>query len=98
VDANVLIYERIREEIRAGRTLRMAIDAGYSRAIITIIDANITTLIAAAVLFYLGSGPIRGFATTLGLGLIISMYTAIIVTRMIFDWYVSAFSKETISI
>jgi len=98
VDANVLIYERIREEIKAGRTLRMAIDAGYSRAIITIIDANITTLIAAAVLFYLGSGPIRGFATTLGLGLIISMYTAIIVTRMIFDWYVSAFSKETISI
>ncbi len=98
VDANVLIYERIREEIKAGRTLRMAIDAGYSRAIITIIDANVTTLIAAAVLFYLGSGPIRGFATTLGLGLLISMYTAIIVTRMIFDWYVSAFSKETISI
>ena len=98
VDANVLIYERIREELRAGRTVRMAIEAGYSRAILTIIDANITTLVAAIVLYYFGTGPIRGFAVTLSLGLIISMYTAIIVTRMIFDWYVSQFNKETIAI
>jgi len=98
VDANVLIYERIREEIRAGRTIRMAIEAGYSRAILTIIDANITTLVAAIVLYYFGTGPIRGFAVTLSLGLVVSMYTAIIVTRMIFDWYVAAFKKETIAI
>ncbi|RKZ26646.1 protein translocase subunit SecD, partial [bacterium] len=86
VDANVLIYERIREELRAGRTIRMAIEAGYSRAMLTIIDANITTLAAAIVLYYFGTGPIRGFAITLSLGILISMYTAIIVTRMIFDW------------
>ncbi len=98
VDANVLIYERIREEIRAGRTVRMAIEAGYSRAILTIIDANITTLVAAIVLYYFGTGPIRGFAVTLSLGLVVSMYTAIIVTRMIFDWYIAAFKKEKIAI
>jgi len=98
VDANVLIYERIREEKRAGRTIRMAVEAGYSRAILTIIDANITTLIAAIVLYYFGTGPIRGFAVTLSLGLVISMYTSIIVTRMIFDWYISAFHKEDLSI
>jgi len=98
VDANVLIYERIREEISAGRTIRMAIEAGYSRAILTIVDANITTLIAAIVLYYFGTGPIRGFAITLSLGLVISMFTAIVVTRMIFDWYISAFNKETVAI
>ncbi len=98
VDANVLIYERIREEIRAGRTIRMAVEAGYSRAVITIVDANLTTLIAAIILYYFGTGPIKGFAITLGLGLIISMYTAIVVTRMIFDWYIAAFRKEAIAI
>ncbi|MCD6418853.1 protein translocase subunit SecD [bacterium] len=98
VDANVLIYERIREEIRAGRTIRMAIEAGYSRAIITIVDANITTLVAAIILYYFGTGPIRGFAVTLGLGIVISMYTAIVVTRMIFDWYIAAFRKEALAI
>ena len=98
VDANVLIYERIREELRAGRTIRMAIDAGYSRALVTILDANITTLIAALVLLYFGSGPIRGFAVTLSMGLVISMFTAIIVTRMIFDWYLSTTKKETLAI
>ncbi len=98
VDANVLIYERIREELRAGRTVRMAIEAGYSRALLTIVDANVTTLIAALVLYYFGTGPIRGFAVTLSLGLVISMYTAIVVTRMIFDWYVAAFRKESIAI
>ncbi len=98
VDANVLIYERIREELRAGRTIRMAIEAGYSRAIITIVDANLTTLVAAIILYYFGTGPIRGFAVTLGLGIVISMYTAIVVTRMIFDWYIAAFQKEAVAI
>jgi len=98
VDANVLIYERIREELRTGKTIRMAIEAGYNRVIVTIIDANVTTLIAALVLFNFGTGPIKGFAITLMLGLLISMYTAIVVTRMIFDWYVVGLKKETISI
>ena len=82
VDANVLIFERIREEARNGRTPISAVDAGYSRALTTIIDANITTLIAAVLLFQFGSGPIKGFAVTLAVGLLTSMFTAIMVTRM----------------
>lgn len=81
VDANVLIFERFKEEFREGKTLRAAMDAGFSRAFLTIFDSNITTLFAAAVLFFLGTGPIKGFAITLGLGIIISMFTAITVTR-----------------
>ncbi len=83
VDANVLIFERIREEQRAGRTPISAVDAGYSRALTTIIDANITTFIAAALLFIFGSGPIKGFAVTLMIGLATSMFTAIWLTRLI---------------
>jgi len=83
VDANVLIFERIREEVRAGRTPISAIDAGYSRAMMTIIDANVTTLIAAVLLYIFGSGPIRGFAVTLAIGIVTSMFTAIMVTRLI---------------
>ncbi len=87
VDANVLIFERIREEQRAGRTPISAVDAGYSRALTTIIDANITTFIAAALLFFFGSGPIKGFAVTLMIGLATSMFTAIWVTRlMVVTW------------
>lgn len=87
VDANVLIFERIREEVRAGRTPISAIDAGYSRAISTIIDANLTTLIAALILFFFGTGPIRGFAVTLSIGILTSMFTAIMLTRlMIVTW------------
>jgi preprotein translocase subunit SecD len=82
VDANVLVFERIREEVRSGRTPISAIDAGYSRAITTIIDANLTTLIAALILFYFGSGPVRGFAITLSIGIITSMFTAIMLTRL----------------
>ncbi len=82
VDANVLIFERIREEQRAGRTPISAVDAGYSRALTTIIDSNVTTLIAAALLFALGTGPIRGFAVTLSFGILCSMFTAIMVTRL----------------
>lgn len=83
VDANVLIFERIREEVRLGRGPVSAIDAGYSRALTTIIDANVTTLIAAALLFVFGSGPIKGFAVTLGIGIITSMFTAIMMTRLL---------------
>lgn len=87
VDANVLIFERIREEVRAGRTPISAIDSGYSRAISTIIDANLTTLIAALILFFFGTGPIRGFAVTLSIGILTSMFTAIMLTRlMIVTW------------
>lgn len=86
VDANVLIYERIREELRLGKTPRAAIDTGYSRATITIMDSNITTIIAAAVLFQFGTGPIKGFAVTLTIGLLTNLYTAIVVTRVIFDY------------
>ncbi len=82
VDANVLIFERIREEVRAGRTPISAIDAGYSRALTTIIDANLTTLIAAILLYAFGSGPVRGFAVTLAIGIVTSMFTAIMVTRL----------------
>jgi preprotein translocase subunit SecD len=81
VDANVLIYERIREEIRNGRTPLAAIDAGYDRAFVTIVDSNVTTLIAAVVLFQFGSGPVKGFAVTLTIGLLASMFTAITVSR-----------------
>jgi protein-export membrane protein SecD len=83
VDANVLIFERIREEVRAGKSAIASVDAGYSRALGTILDANITTLIAAVILFWLGSGPIRGFAITLSIGIVTSVFTAFTVTRLI---------------
>ena len=81
VDANVLIFERFKEEFRNGKTLRNAMDSGFSRAFATILDSNVTTIIAAVVLFFLGSGPIKGFAITLGLGIVLSMFTAITVTQ-----------------
>ena len=83
VDSNVLIYERIREEVRGGRSPINAIDAGFSRALATILDSNITTFIAAAVLFYIGTGPVRGFAVTLGVGIITTVFTAFTMTRLI---------------
>src|SRR4051812_8202489 len=83
VDSNVLIYERIREELRGGRTAISAIDAGFKRALSTILDSNITTFIAAAVLFYIGTGPVRGFAVTLGIGIVTTVFTAFTVTRLI---------------
>ena len=86
VDANVLIYERIREELRFGRTPRAAVAAGYDRATLTILDANVTTLIAALVLFQFGTGPIKGFAVTLSLGVIASLFTALVMSRLIFDY------------
>jgi protein-export membrane protein SecD len=83
VDSNVLIFERIREERRLGRSAVSAIDAGFQRAFGTIMDANITTLIAAAVLFQMGSGPVRGFAVTLTVGIITTVFTAIVFTRLL---------------
>jgi preprotein translocase subunit SecD len=88
VDSNVLIYERIREEVRAGRTPISAIDHGFARALATILDSNITTFIAAAVLFYIGTGPVRGFAVTLGIGIITTVFTAFTVTRLIVAYWV----------
>ncbi|MBQ9344578.1 MAG: protein translocase subunit SecD [Kiritimatiellae bacterium] len=86
VDANVLIYERIREEMKSGKRFVACLDAGYDKAFGTILDANITTLIAAVILFWLGSGPVKGFAITLSAGIVVSMYTAIMVTRMVFNF------------
>src|SRR6516225_4723784 len=88
VDSNVLIYERIREEVRTGRTPITAIDAGFTRALATILDSNITTFIAAAVLFFFGSGPVRGFAVTLGIGIVTTVFTAFTLTRLIVAWWV----------
>jgi SecD/SecF fusion protein len=86
VDANVLIFERIREELAAGKSLRGAIQAGYGRAFGTIFDSNLTTLIASVLLIYLGTGPVKGFGVTLTIGIATSMLTALVVTRLIFDW------------
>ena len=98
IDANVIIFERIREELDKGKTAKAAIDGGYDRALTTIIDANMTTLIAALVLWQFGTGPIRGFATVLFWGILISMFTAIFVTRTIFNAFVNrkGFSKLSI--
>ena len=83
VDANVLIFERIREELRHGRTVLNAVETGFNRSMTTILDANITTAVAAFLLFFLGSGPVKGFGATLALGILTSMFTAMMLTRML---------------
>ena len=98
IDANVIIFERIREELRKGKSVRSAVDGGYNRALTTIIDANVTTLIAALVLYQFGTGPIRGFATVLFWGIVISMFTAIFVTRTIFNSFVDRKGLKKLSI
>lgn len=98
VDANVLILERIREELRLGKTVRAAIDAGYSRAFLTIVDSNVTTVMAALILFQFGTGPVKGFALTLTIGIIVSMFTAIFVTRTIYDIILSKYRVVKLSI
>jgi preprotein translocase subunit SecD len=98
VDANVIIFERIREELRLGKTPRAAVDGGYGKALSTILDANITTLIAALVLFQFGTGPVKGFAVTLSLGIIASLFTAIVITRLIFDYLIIERGWKKISI
>jgi preprotein translocase subunit SecD len=98
VDANVLIFERVREELRQNRTVLNAFEIGYSKAFTTIVDANITSIIAAVVLFQFGTGPVRGFAVTLTLGLLASMFTAVFITRTIFMEYIIRKNPKTISI
>src|SRR5215217_7232571 len=98
VDSNVLIYERIREELRGGRNAISAIDAGFRRALSTILDSNITTFIAAAVLFYIGTGPVRGFAVTLGIGIITTVFTAFTLTRLIVAGWVQWKRPKTVPI
>ena len=98
VDANVLIFERIREEIRNGNSPQASIHMGYDNAFSTIVDANVTTLIAALVLFNFGTGPIKGFAVTLSIGIITSMFTAIIVTRSLINWFYGGKSVKKLSI
>jgi preprotein translocase subunit SecD len=98
VDANVLVFERVREELRAGRTVRSAVDLGFEKALSAIVDSNVTTLIAAAFLFQFGTGPIRGFAVTLTIGLLASMFTAVFVSRWMFDLVLSRFRVQRLSI
>ena len=98
VDANVLINERIREEIRSGKSPFASVESGYSRALTTIIDSNVTTLIAVLVLFWLGSGPVRGFAVTLTIGILASMFTAVTVTRMMVAYWLRRARPKVIPI
>jgi preprotein translocase subunit SecD len=98
VDANVLIFERVREELAIGKTVRAALDTGFDRALVTILDSQITTLIAAAVLFQFGTGPIKGFAVVLSIGIVSSIFTAVFVTRTIFLTWLSKFSPARLSI
>lgn len=98
VDANVLIFERIREELLTGKTVYNAVSAGYDRAFITILDSNLTTLIAGLVLLQFGAGPVRGFAVTLCVGLVANLFTAVFVTRLIYDWYLSKRNVTSLSI
>ena len=91
VDANVLIYERIRDEERAGRKPVLAIDTGFSRATVSILDANITTLISALILFQFGAGPVKGFAWTLSIGVLTSVFSALfLITQMLIGWWFRA--------
>jgi preprotein translocase subunit SecD len=96
VDANILIFERIKEELKMEKTFRASIEAGFSKAFRTILDANVTTLIAAIALLYFGTGPIRGFAVTLSIGIAVSMFTAIIVTKLILELLGQRFKKNAL--
>ncbi|MCK4575427.1 protein translocase subunit SecD [candidate division WOR-3 bacterium] len=98
IDANVLIFERIREELRSGKTVGAAISSGYQKAFVTILDANVTTFIIAVILYFFGTGPIKGFAITLGIGILANFFTAIVVTRMIFDFGTGVLRIKRISI
>jgi preprotein translocase subunit SecD len=98
VDSNVLIFERIREELRSGKTIPSAVDLGFNRAFITIIDTHVTTIISSLFLFVFGTGPIRGFAVTLVIGLLINLFSAVYVSRTIFIWLLSRRKMESLSI
>ena len=94
VDSNVLIFERIREELRAGKANASAVDIGFDKAFVTIIDTHVTTLVSAAFLFLFGTGPVKGFAITLVIGLLANLFTSVYVSRVIFDWHLSRMSRE----
>ena len=98
VDTNVLIFERIREELRSGKTVRAAVDGGYSKAWVTILDAHITTLITTVILFIFGTGPIKGFAVTLAIGIIINLFIAVFGSKAIFDWIIARYKPRSLSI
>jgi preprotein translocase subunit SecD len=100
VDSNVLIFERIREELRTGKTVGSSVDQGFARAFVTIIDTHVTTIISSTFLFVFGTGPIRGFAVTLVLGLLVNLFSAVYVSKTIFMWVLGrrGHKAETISI
>jgi preprotein translocase subunit SecD len=98
IDANVIIFERIREELRTGKVVRAAIATGFNKALWTVLDANITTLITALVLFEFGTGPIKGFAVTLSVGILTSVFTALVVTRLLFQVFPGTRPVEQLSI
>jgi len=95
VDSNVLIFERIREELRAGKAVISAVDAGFSKAWWTIVDTHVTTIVSCAFLFIFGSGPVKGFAVTLVIGLIANVFTAVFVSKVIFDYELSGRRQVT---
>jgi preprotein translocase subunit SecD len=98
VDSNVLIFERIREELKLGKTPHAALDAGYDKAFLTIMDSHVTALITAAVLFQFGTGPVKGFAVSLSLGIIINLFTSLLATRVLFDAYLDRVNVKKLSI
>ncbi|MEL6185931.1 MAG: SecD/SecF family protein translocase subunit, partial [Myxococcota bacterium] len=98
VDANIIQFERIREELRAGKSVRAAVDAGFDKAFSAIFDANVTTFLACVVLGSFGSGPIRGFAVTLGIGVVINTFTAVVVPRLGLDYFTKGLRVKTLSI
>jgi preprotein translocase subunit SecD len=98
VDSNVLILERIREEMKLGKTVRSSIDAGYDKAFVTIVDSHVTTLITGAALFLFGTGPVKGFAVTLSLGVAINLFSALVGTRVVYDWMTSRRDLKRLSI
>src|SRR5207302_4858754 len=95
VDSNVLVFERIREELRAGKAVIAAVDAGFSKALLTIIDTHVTTVVSCAFLFIFGTGPVKGFAVTLVIGLIANIFTAVFVSKTIFDFELSGKRQVT---
>ena len=98
VDSNVLIFERIREELRTGKAVIAAVDAGFGKAFLTIIDTHVTTVVSCLFLFLFGTGPVQGFAITLVIGLVANIFTAVFVSRTIFDWELSGKPVEQLSI
>ena len=94
VDSNVLVFERIREELRAGKANSAAVEQGFSRAFLTIIDTHVTTVVSAIFLFLFGTGPVQGFAVTLVIGLVANLFTSIYVSRAIFDWHLARMPRQ----